>query len=190
MRGRLVENDLAMATSSAAAAQGEADHNESERKSVSIKKGMRRRARDRGKIAGGIRPYGYRWLDGSLEVVPGERLVVERIFADSIAGASQKAIARALTVEGVASATGKPWLQPSVRNVLMTPSTSGRSATRARNTTEPTRRSLTKRRSPPPPPSARPKPRRSAPSRTGREISAAPRPGRTTVAVAGRRATT
>ena len=82
---------------------------------------MRRRARDRGKIAGGIRPYGYRWLDGSLEVVPGERLVVERIFADSIAGASQKAIARALTVEGVASATGKPWLQPSVRNVLMNP---------------------------------------------------------------------
>ena len=66
VRGRTVENDYAMQSSVAAGTQGEADHSDSKRKSTSIRKGLRRRARDRGKIAGGFRPFAYRWEDGEL----------------------------------------------------------------------------------------------------------------------------
>ena len=121
VRGRLVENDSAMASSAQAAAQGEADHNESKRKSKSIRKGLRRRAQDRGKIAGGHRPYAYRWEDGALEVVPSEVPVVLRIYDEYLAGRSQMAIARDLTRDGIKAATGGKWTQVSVRHVLMKP---------------------------------------------------------------------
>lgn len=122
VRGRLVENDTAMSSSVAAAVQGEADHSESKRKGKSVRKGLRRRARDRGKLAGGPRPYGYRWVgdrgEKRLEVVSAEVPVVVRIFNDSIAGVSQKSLAAALNRDGVPSATGKRWIQASVRRVL------------------------------------------------------------------------
>jgi len=59
--GRTVENDSAMSSSANAAAQGEADHNDSKRKGKSVRKGLRRRA-ERGKLAGGLRPFGYAWV--------------------------------------------------------------------------------------------------------------------------------
>ena len=121
VRGRLVENDYAMASSVAAATQGEADHSESKRKSKSIKKGLGRRARDRGKIAGGSHPYAYRWVDGALEVVPNEVPVVARIFEQYLAGRSQGAIARDLNRDGIRAATGGKWAQVSVRHVLTKP---------------------------------------------------------------------
>ena len=130
VRGRLVENDLAMSTSSAAAAQGEADHLESKRKSVSVKKGMRRRARDRGKISGGIRPYGYRWQgearDKDLVIVPTEADVVRRMFNDTVANVSQMALAKALTAEGIPTVQGGEWLQATVGRVLRNPLYKGR----------------------------------------------------------------
>ena len=125
VRGRLVENDRAMASSAAAAQQGEADHLESERKSTSVKKGMRRRARDRGKLSGGIRPYGYRWTgpkaEKRLEVVPAEAEIVRRIFNDTIAGGSQMALARTLARERVPTMQGGAWLQATVGQMLRNP---------------------------------------------------------------------
>jgi Recombinase/Recombinase zinc beta ribbon domain len=121
VRGRTAENDKAMSSSSDAAKQGELDYEESKRKSRSIRKGLRRRARDRGKIAGGSRPYAYRWVDGTLEVVPEEVPVVERIFDEYLSGRSQMEIARCLSRDGIKAATGGRWTQVSVRNVLMKP---------------------------------------------------------------------
>ena len=121
VRGRTVENDYAMQSSVAAATQGEADHSDSKRKSTSIRKGLRRRARDRGKIAGGFRPFAYRWEDGELVVVPAEVPVVHRIYEEYLAGRSQMAIARNLTRDGIKAATGGRWTQVSVRHVLMKP---------------------------------------------------------------------
>lgn len=121
IRGRLVENDLAMATSSAAAAQGEADHNESKRKSISVKKGLRRRARDRGKPHGGPPPYAHQWADGNLQVVPAQVPVVRRIYADTLAGLSQRTIARALNAEGIPAAGGGLWVQSTIRSILRSP---------------------------------------------------------------------
>jgi site-specific DNA recombinase len=126
VKGRLVENDLAMSTSSAAAAQGEADHLESKRKSVSVKKGMRRRARDRGKLSGGPRPYAYRWLEKELEIVPAEVEVVRRLFQNSIDGVSQRALARQLNSEGVPTVSGRPWGQATIARILANPIYRGR----------------------------------------------------------------
>ena len=110
VRGRLVENDKAMESSRDAANQGDADNEFSRRLSNSVTKGLRRRARDRKRLAGGPRPYGYEWgpqykewdeaigkeqLVRDLVVVPSEAEVVRRVFAETTAGVSQKAIARA-----------------------------------------------------------------------------------------------
>ena len=121
VRGRTVENDSAMSSSANAAAQGEADHNESKRKSKSVKKGLRRRARDRGKLSGGPRPYGYQWADGGLVQVPTEASIVRRLFEQTIAGMSQRALARSLNSEGVPSASGKPWAQSTIAQLLANP---------------------------------------------------------------------
>jgi hypothetical protein len=56
-----------------------------------------------------------------LEVVPGEAEVVERMFQDTVSGVSQRALARALTKEGIPSATGIAWTQSSVAVVLKNP---------------------------------------------------------------------
>ncbi len=94
VRGRLVENDDAMASSAQAANQGDADHEESKRKSRSVGKGARRRARDRGLHNGGPRPYGYVWApDGKLLVYEPEAVVIRRIFAEFLAEKGQRDIA-------------------------------------------------------------------------------------------------
>jgi pimeloyl-ACP methyl ester carboxylesterase len=96
--------------------EGERSHGESERKSQAVSAGLRRRARDRGKSAGGPRPFGYHWVASlnaegkrQSELIPDavERLVVQRIFSETIAGKSQMAIARGLNKEGIPRARGK-----------------------------------------------------------------------------------
>jgi len=126
VKGRLVENDHAMASSSAAAQQGEADNSESKRKGKSVKKGLRRRARDRGKLSGGPRAYGYRWvgerLEKRLEVVPSEAEIAKNdIFLASVNGMSQLAITRALNKREIPTVRGGKWTQASVRRVLTNP---------------------------------------------------------------------
>lgn len=125
VQGRLVENDMAMRSSSAAAQQGEADHNESKRKSKSVSKGLRRRARDRGELAGGTRPYGYRWQgargEKTLIIDLTEAVMVQRIFQDTINGVSQRALARRLIEEGVPTVNGAPWGQSTIGKIVTNP---------------------------------------------------------------------
>jgi len=116
VRGRLVENDSAMASSAQAANQGEADHNESKRKSKSVRKGLRRRA-ERGEFKGGPRPYGF----ALGEVVQLEADVIRRMFADSVDGVSQRALAAALTSEGIPTVKGREWRQTTIRRMLANP---------------------------------------------------------------------
>lgn len=128
VRGRLVENDQAMSNSSAAAAQGDADHNESKRKSTSVKKGLRRRARDRGLHNGGPRPYGFRYRDmtpegqstGPLIVYEPEAAIVRRIYAEYLAGRGQRQIARDLN-DSITAQRGGTWHQGTISNMLAKP---------------------------------------------------------------------
>ena len=116
VRGRLVENDSAMASSAQAAAQGEADHNDSKRKSKSVKKGLRRRA-ERGGYKGGPRPYGFELG----EVIASEAEVLRRMFTDTLNGVSQRALAASLTREGVPTLKGAAWRQSTIRRTLSNP---------------------------------------------------------------------
>jgi DNA invertase Pin-like site-specific DNA recombinase len=120
---RSVEDDSTFTNPLLAVALGERNAEDSRRKAAAVKAGMRRRA-ERGKLAGGPRPFGYRWvgpkLEKHLEVVPAEAEIVRRVYEDTMSGASQMALARALMQEGVPTATGKRnWTQSSVRNILV-----------------------------------------------------------------------
>jgi site-specific DNA recombinase len=112
-----------------AALEGERATDESARKSQTVKAGMRRRA-EAGKLAGGQRPYGYRWsswLDDSgrkqskLAVVPAEAEIVRRIYRDTVDGVGQRQLVRSLAAEGIKSATGRKWGQASISVVLSNP---------------------------------------------------------------------
>jgi hypothetical protein len=122
---RTVEDDAEMRDEASVAAVGRRAHIDSARKSKAVKKGMRRRARDRGKLSGGPRALGSRWegphLQKRLVHVPEEVPVVERIFRDYIAGMSQMALAKALNADGVPTVKGSVWCQASVRRVLANP---------------------------------------------------------------------
>jgi site-specific DNA recombinase len=122
---RTVEDDEEMRDEQTVAAIGRRAYIDSRRKSKSVKKGLARRARDRGKLAGGPRPYGYEYVgerpDRSLVIIPAEALIVVRIYQDTIAGMSQLGIARQLNREGVSTISGNPWGQPTVRAILMNP---------------------------------------------------------------------
>jgi len=113
-----------------AVVEGERAHGESERKAQAVSAGMRRRAAQRGKLPGGHRPYGYKWVFelidgqrvGSLEVVPAEADVVRRVYEDTVNGASQKAIAQALTREHIPTALGRSrWSDSSIGKMLRNP---------------------------------------------------------------------
>lgn len=98
---------------------GMAGNQESEKKSQSVKKGMRRRA-ERGEWVGGKPPYGYTRAGRyeALEVVPEQVKVVRQVFERNAAGEGQKLILRALNKAGIASPTGKSWSQSAMSRIL------------------------------------------------------------------------
>lgn len=111
-----------MSSSVAAAVQGEADHSESARKSKSVRKGLRRRVRDRGGALGGPRPYGYRRTDDGLVLIPAEAEIIRaRIYGEAIGGSSQMSTARRLNRDGIRTSTGAKWTQTGVRTILRNP---------------------------------------------------------------------
>lgn len=128
---RSVQDDSTFSNPLLTFAMGERNTEDSRRKVANVKAGMRRRASERGKLVGGPRPYGYRWVPeidakgkkvSHLEIVPTEAPVVVRIYEDTCNGASQMQIAKALTADGIPTATGRRgWAQPSVRRVLVNP---------------------------------------------------------------------
>jgi site-specific DNA recombinase len=82
-----------------------------------VKVALDARAR-KGHHAGGHAPLGYEWRGGELVKHPAEAAVVRRIFADYIAGRSQRAIVRALNAEAIPTRGGGLWLQSTVNGVL------------------------------------------------------------------------
>jgi hypothetical protein len=73
---------------------GMRNHQDSKRKSLAVKDGMRLRATQRGRYMGGRRPFGYRYRDtredgrGTGPIVPyePEAAVVRRVFAQYVRG--------------------------------------------------------------------------------------------------------
>lgn len=131
---RTVEDDAELRDEASVAAIGRRAHIDSERKSKSVKKGLRRRADERGQSNGGPRPLGYRYCDltgdgkptGLLVVVEAEAKIVQRVYAEYLAGRPQRTIARDLNDEEVPTATGGRWYQATVRNMLRNPLYAGR----------------------------------------------------------------
>jgi DNA invertase Pin-like site-specific DNA recombinase len=108
---------------------GMRNHQDSKRKSLSVKDGLKRRA-EKGKVAGGWRIYGYRRfyeLDGRgkavshLEIVKAEAEIIILIFKESCDGVSQRAIARRLTEKGIPTVKGGPWEQATIGKILKNP---------------------------------------------------------------------
>jgi site-specific DNA recombinase len=66
----------------------------------------------------GRAPLGYAKRDGDLVVVEAERVLVDRIYSEFVAGASQQAIARQLDRDGVKTKTGGRWYQGTISKVL------------------------------------------------------------------------
>lgn len=122
---RTVEDDEELRDEASVAAIGRRAHIDSARKSKSVKKGMRRRAK-RGLFNGRFPPYGYRRVDGLLMVVASEAEIVRRIFREYVAGRSQQAIARGLNGDDVPTQQGRQWYQGSVRAILVNPTYRGK----------------------------------------------------------------
>jgi DNA invertase Pin-like site-specific DNA recombinase len=104
---------------------GMRNHQDSKRKSLSVKDGMRRRA-ERGEWVGGHPPYGYTSSGQGMVVVPAQAAVVRRVFTDYASGQGQRAIVRALNDDGIPTATGKRWQQSRITRMLSNPAYIGK----------------------------------------------------------------
>ncbi|MQA74179.1 MAG: hypothetical protein GEU88_07555 [Solirubrobacterales bacterium] len=114
---RSVQDDSTFTNPLLAFAMGERNAEDSRRKSLAVKAGKARRAA-LGLALGGPRPYGYRWENGDLVIVREEAEIVRRIYAETLQGRSQLAIARDLNREGIHTAQGRRWQHRAVATVL------------------------------------------------------------------------
>lgn len=105
---------------------------EVERKSVRQRDAAKQRA-DLGRPPLGVRLTGY---TPKGDLIPDEAAIVERIFADFIAGGTLKGIARALTDDGITTRHGQPWNPSSIRTLLTNPRYAGRAVYQGRETGE------------------------------------------------------
>lgn len=112
-----------------AAMMGDRNHEDSARKGAAVRSGMARR-KAKGMHNGGPRKYGYEYVrdeygrtvgDEPQRIVPAEAVVIQRVYAEHVAGQSQQAIVRALNRDGIKSARGKTWYQATVRKLLVDP---------------------------------------------------------------------
>jgi site-specific DNA recombinase len=113
---RSVQDDSTFTNPILAVALGERNAEDSRRKSLAVRAGLKRRQAV-GKHSG-ARPYGYRHRDGELEKVEAEAAIVRRIFAEYAAGVTQLQITRTLRADGVPTVRGGEWHQGTVRAIL------------------------------------------------------------------------
>lgn len=123
---RSVQDDSTCENLILAAVMGERNAEDSRRKSLAVKSGMKRRAA-RG-LYTGRRPYGYRIVRRQdddvrgLVIVEHEAEVVRRIFAEFLAGRSFVTIARALHRDGIPTASGRAtWRSSTVSGLVRNP---------------------------------------------------------------------
>lgn len=95
---------------------------ESEHKAERVRRKLEANAAE-GLNHGGIRPYG--WTDDRTTLDPAEAAVVVDAADRVLAGESVKAIARALNASGHRTATGQPWRDRNVRDMLIRPRNAG-----------------------------------------------------------------
>ncbi len=117
---RSVQDDSTFTNPLLAFAMGERNAEDSRRKSLAVKAGMKRR-REAGKHHGGPPAFGTAYRGG--DQVPVESMVpiVRRIFAEYLAGRGQLPIARGLSADRVPTARGGKWQQATVRAILTNP---------------------------------------------------------------------
>jgi site-specific DNA recombinase len=92
---------------------------ESEHRAERIRRKLEANAAD-GKHHGGSRPYGWQ-EDDRTKLIESEAVVVRKAAALLLAGDSVRSIARTLNAAGHTTATGKPWRDVNVRDMLLRP---------------------------------------------------------------------
>jgi len=122
---RSVQDDSTFTNPLLTFAMGERNAEDSRRKSLAVKAGMRRRA-VAGKYHGGPRAFGFECVDGAMRAVDSEQAVVRRIDAEFLAGKTLTAIARDLHADGLRTAQGTMWRPSTVRAILANPNYAGR----------------------------------------------------------------
>jgi DNA invertase Pin-like site-specific DNA recombinase len=108
---------------------GMRNHQDSKRKGLAVKGGIRRRAVERRQFIGGRRPFGYRHRDstpeggstGPLVIDQAEAVIIRRIFSEYLAGVSQRQIAIDLNEAHVPTLTGATWYATTVAGMLRNP---------------------------------------------------------------------
>ena len=83
--------------------------------------------RSTGRFCGGDAPYGYRCLDGSLQVIPEEMGVIRLIHQFRDEGESLRSISQRLTERGIRSRAGKPLHHDLIARILKSKSWVGNS---------------------------------------------------------------
>ena len=124
IRLRSTEDDSSLESVLMAAAMGERNTEDSRRKGAAVKAGLARR-RAAGRPVG-ARSYGLTWRrndQDEREIVPdpAEAAVVDRVYAEYLAGCAQLAIARALNADHIATARGGKWTPVVIRSILTNP---------------------------------------------------------------------
>jgi DNA invertase Pin-like site-specific DNA recombinase len=124
IRLRSKEDDSSLESVLMAAAMGERNSEDSRRKGAAVKAGLARR-RAAGRRVGG-QSYGLTWRrNGSDEretvLDPAQAPIVDRIYAEYLAGRNQLQIVKALNGDGILSARGGKWSAAVVGSVLSNP---------------------------------------------------------------------
>jgi DNA invertase Pin-like site-specific DNA recombinase len=124
IRLRSVEDDSSLESVLMAAAMGERNTEDSRRKSAAIKAGLARR-RESGRRTGG-QTYGLTWRRNEhdeRETVPdpAQAAIVERIYAEYLAGRNVLQIVKALNGDGIRASRGGKWKPATISSVLANP---------------------------------------------------------------------
>src|SRR4051794_4637943 len=114
---RSVQDDSTFTNPLLAFAMGERNAEDSRRKSLAVRAGMKR-ITEAGRPSGGPRPYGYRYVDGCLVAVDPEAVMVRRVFSEFVEGHAITAIARDLQRDRIPTLRGGPWRQSTVSGIL------------------------------------------------------------------------
>jgi site-specific DNA recombinase len=108
---------------------GMRNHQDSKRKALAVKDGMKRR-RAKGLHAGGPRKFGYDYVrdeygrtvqDQPMRPNRVEALTIQRIYRDYDAGITQMGIQRALNAENIPTLRGGVWHQGTIAHILADP---------------------------------------------------------------------